>query len=115
MRGDCGQFPRDVIEFVRTIAWDRDGKCCHGPDYRQDRVEVQIQNIYFLCCFFYACGYILSLDLSGGTSPAVPSEESVAFAKLTHVQIRNLLAMFYGIITLASLCAFLSGQLNTFL
>ena len=62
--------------------------------------------------FLYACGYILSLDLAGGTSRYVPSEESVAFAMLTHAQIRNLLAMFDRIITLAGLCAFLASQLN---
>ena len=65
--------------------------------------------------FLYACGYTLSLDLSGGTSRSVPSEEKVAFARLTHIHIRNFLAMFYRIITLPGLCAFLSGQLNMFL
>ena len=62
-----------------------------------DRTESKYKfKTYTVCVVFvYACGYILSLDLSGGTSPSVPSEESVAFAKLTHVQISNLLAMFY--------------------
>ena len=31
---ECGfeHFPRDVHEFVNMLAWDPDGKCCHGPD-----------------------------------------------------------------------------------
>ena len=30
--GDLGQFRKDVYEFVGKMAWDPDGKCCHGPN-----------------------------------------------------------------------------------
>ena len=29
---DSGQFPRDVIEFVRKTARDSESNCCHGPN-----------------------------------------------------------------------------------